>query len=109
VPYPIHYAPESEAATSIEKYQFNCAQRAHYNWLENLPNFLITLFVAGLKFPEWSAGLGAVYLVGRILYATGYTRPIRDGGRGRYNGMIYYVGIFGLTGLAVTTVYQSLM
>ncbi|CAF9908647.1 MAG: hypothetical protein GOMPHAMPRED_006239 [Gomphillus americanus] len=106
IPYPNTYASHEQAEKSIDAYQFNCAQRAHHNFLEIYPEFLTQLAIAGLTFPELSAGLGAVYLVARVIYATGYTRPVRDGGRGRYNGIIQYVPRAGLAGLSLASVYK---
>ncbi|MCJ1436399.1 hypothetical protein MMC27_005778 [Xylographa pallens] len=55
VPYPNAYATATEAAASKEKYLFNCAQRSHAQFLEQLPPFLVTLLVSGLKYPVLSA------------------------------------------------------
>ncbi|MCJ1276547.1 hypothetical protein MMC21_004353 [Puttea exsequens] len=41
VPYPNAYATHAEAKEDKEKYLFNCAQRAHANFLEHQPSFLI--------------------------------------------------------------------
>ncbi|MCJ1257993.1 hypothetical protein MMC24_005821 [Lignoscripta atroalba] len=93
VPYPNAYAPASEAdpAVSPPKYLFNCAQRAHANYLENQPQVLISLLIAGLKYPVLSAGLGVAWCVGRLMYAWGYSRKGKDGkgvegGKGRLIG-----------------------
>ncbi|MCJ1379404.1 hypothetical protein MMC17_002505 [Xylographa soralifera] len=91
VPYPNAYVTATEAATSKEKYLFNCAQRSHAQFLEQLPPFLVTLLVSGLKYPVLSAGLGAFWVVSRVLYAIGYTRPQIEGGKGRYWGAGYYI------------------
>ena len=91
VPYPNAYASATDAATSKEKYLFNCAQRAHANILEQLPSFLVTLLVSGLKYPVLSAGMGAFWVVCRVFYAVGYTRPNYEGGKGRYWGIGYYI------------------
>ena len=89
VPYPNAYASAAEAAESKEKYLFNCAQRAHANYLESLPTFLVSLFVAGLKYPVWSAGLGAAWCVMRVLYGIGYLRTDKPKGTGRYAGILH--------------------
>ena len=47
-------------------------QRAHANTLENYTQFTILLLIAGLKHPLTAAAAGAVYIVGRIVYAIGY-------------------------------------
>lgn len=39
---------------------------------DTLAQIIVALLLAGLKFPLTSAGLGAVYIVGRVLYAQGY-------------------------------------
>ncbi|MCJ1289853.1 hypothetical protein MMC34_001386 [Xylographa carneopallida] len=91
VPYPNAYATATEAAASKEKYLFNCAQRSHAQFIEQLPAFLITLLVSGLRYPVVSAGLGAFWLFCRVLYAIGYTRPQFEGGKGRYWGSGYYI------------------
>jgi uncharacterized membrane protein YecN with MAPEG domain len=47
--------------------------RAHYNTLEWLPIFLVSLWLFAIYWNEWvAAGLGVVWILGRILYATGY-------------------------------------
>ena len=106
IPYPNAYASHEQAEKSLDAYRFNCAQRAHQNFLEVYPEFLTQLAIAGLTFPELSAGLGAFYLVARVLYAVGYTRAVRDGGKGRYNGVIQYVPRIGLLGLSLASVYK---
>ncbi|MCJ1319964.1 hypothetical protein MMC15_005300 [Xylographa vitiligo] len=91
VPYPNAYATATEAAASKEKYLFNCAQRSHAQFLEQLPPFLVTLLVSGLKYPVLSAGMGAFWVGCRVLYAIGYTRPHTEAGKGRYWGAGYYI------------------
>ncbi|XP_013386974.1 microsomal glutathione S-transferase 3-like [Lingula anatina] len=67
VPYPLTYSSVNNGEN-----QFNCIQRSHQNFLENYPPFLMLLFLGGLQYPKISAGMGTVYLVGRIVYALGY-------------------------------------
>ncbi|MCJ1223361.1 hypothetical protein MMC12_000001 [Toensbergia leucococca] len=86
VPYPIAYAPASEAADSPAKYSFNCAQRSHANFTDNLPTALVGLFVAGLGWPRVSSALGVVWGVARVVYALGYVRADKKEGRGRLVG-----------------------
>ena len=53
--------------------------RAHYNTLEWLPIFLVSLWLFAIYVSElWAAVLGAVWIVGRIAYALGYYRDARQ-------------------------------
>jgi glutathione S-transferase len=81
---------------------FANAQRAHYNFIEGAPTILVSLLVAGLFYPVSAAYLGAIYFVGRFLYAYGY---IKNGPKGRLAGVIL-VDI-GLLGLLVQALYGS--
>lgn len=51
VPYPNCYATDDEAKADKAKYLFNCAQRAHANFLEHQPTFLTSLLISGLSYP----------------------------------------------------------
>nr|CAD7586470.1 unnamed protein product [Timema genevievae] len=64
IQYPTMYSPDNV--------QFNCIQRAHQNTLENYPQFLTLLLLGGLEWPIVSAVGGALWLLGRIVYAQGY-------------------------------------
>ncbi|KAL2119446.1 hypothetical protein VTJ04DRAFT_6407 [Mycothermus thermophilus] len=79
IAYPRSYASEEEAAKDPKAYAFNCAQRAHANFTENLTPFLGSLLIAGLKYPVFSASLGAVWSVARTVYALGYTSKGPEG------------------------------
>jgi glutathione S-transferase len=47
--------------------------RAHYNTLEWLPIFLVSLWLFAIYWNELvAAGLGVIWIVGRVMYATGY-------------------------------------
>ena len=49
------------------------AVRVHYNTLEWLPLFLVSLWLFAVYWSELvAAGVGVVWILGRILYATGY-------------------------------------
>jgi glutathione S-transferase len=49
------------------------AVRVHYNTLEWLPIFLASLWLFAVYWNELvAAGLGVVWIVGRVVYATGY-------------------------------------
>jgi len=90
IPYPNCYASAESIAAAVDaeekkaKYLFNCAQRAHANFLENYPIALAGMLASGLAYPVASAVTGAVFLVSRVTYAIGYTDPNKINGKGRY-------------------------
>jgi len=94
VPYPAMYSDKDPV--------FNCYQRAHQNTLENYPQFLVLLFVAGLECPSCSAIAGLVWILGRIAYALGYSTgdPAK-----RMRGAFGYFGLFFLLG---TSIYSAI-
>ncbi|KFY35852.1 hypothetical protein V494_05529 [Pseudogymnoascus sp. VKM F-4513 (FW-928)] len=100
IAYPAAYASNEQAKESDDAYRFNCAQRAHANFSENHPSVLATLLIAGVEFPRVAAGLGGIWVLGRYLYMTGYSNlSLGRGGKGRYRGMIMWIGQLGLLGL----------
>jgi len=99
----------ANASSAEEKrvlYLFNCAQRAHYNFLENYPAALTGMLISGLRYPIFAAAAGALWIFGRILYATGYTSTsennVNGSGRWAYGGFrlsaITQVGFLVLVG-----------
>jgi glutathione S-transferase len=64
IQYPIMYSDKHP--------EFNCAQRVHQNTLENMPFLLTNMIVAGLSKPVWAGTLGALWIVGRVIYSIGY-------------------------------------
>lgn len=80
---PNAYAPWQEAKEDRAKYVFNCAQRAHGNFIEHQPQFLISLLIAGLRYPVASAAMGLAWCVARIMYAVGYVNGKKEEGKGR--------------------------
>jgi glutathione S-transferase len=114
IPYPNCYAsPEqiesSDADLSKARYLFNCAQRAHANFIENYTAALASWMVAGVQYPLTAAGLGAAWCVFRILYARGYTRADKEKGNGRYAGSGFFLAQLGLFGLVGKMAYDFLM
>ncbi|KAE9986174.1 hypothetical protein EG328_006437 [Venturia inaequalis] len=105
IPYPTQYASDSLLASTTDStqkqnlYLFNCAQRAHYNFLENYVTFLPALLIAGLKYPVASSVLGAAWCVFRAMYATGYTRADKKDGKGRLMGSAFWLAQFALYGM----------
>jgi uncharacterized membrane protein YecN with MAPEG domain len=57
--------------------------RAHYNTLEWLPIFLVSMWLFAIYWSELvAAGLGVVWIAARILYAVGYTADASRRGPG---------------------------
>ncbi|KAH7032864.1 uncharacterized protein B0I36DRAFT_320186 [Microdochium trichocladiopsis] len=99
IPYPNAYATPEQAAKDPAAYQFNCAQRAHANYTENVTPFLASLLISGLTYPTYAAGLGITWTTGRILYALGYTSSAGPKGRviGSTVGSLAAIALFGLS------------
>jgi glutathione S-transferase len=107
VRFPNAYATASEAAASIEKYRFNCAQKAHSNFTENHTSFVCVLLIAGLHYPKLSCFLGVLWCVARFLYLLGYTRKENaENGRGRHWGSWWSAPHVALMGLAIASSLQ---
>lgn len=70
MPYPRLYAEGSNA----EAEAFNCVQRGHQNFLENLPIFLGLQLLLASIFPRTAAGLIVLWAVGRVVYFLGYAQ-----------------------------------
>jgi glutathione S-transferase len=104
VKYPTAYATEEQAAKNPAARTFNCAQRAHANYIENLTSFLVALAVAGLRFPRPAVTLGAVWLVGRVAYLAGYISSAGPSGR-RFGFYPSALADFLLKGFALVTAW----
>ena len=88
--------------------RFNCAQRAHGNFLENAPQTMLFILVAGLKWPNLSAALGAAWVVFRSLYLYGYVYSKKPMGQGRFMGVAFWLVQATLWGLSVVGVGKDL-
>lgn len=97
------YVEKSEAEKDPKKNIFNCTQRAHQNTLEILPVYNTLLLVGGLKYPEIAAACGTIFILGRMAFAQGYCTgdPAK-----RTRGAFGYIGLIGLLGTSVSTVYS---
>ena len=63
-------APAMSGNEMFERYV-----RVHYNTLELLVAFVPALWIASFYWnAAWMAGVGAIYLIGRLLYLRGYVR-----------------------------------
>ncbi|OKL60958.1 hypothetical protein UA08_03663 [Talaromyces atroroseus] len=109
VPYPHSYATVEQCKANPNAYRFNCAQRAHGNLLENMPQTIAYMLVAGLKWPNASAALGAAWVVSRALYAHGYITSTKPNGSGRHNGVTFWLCQGALWGMAVFGVGRELL
>ena len=77
--------------------------RVHYNTLEALVVFLPALWAFGSYVSEyWAAGLGVVYLVGRVVYALSYVKDPQGRGLGMLlSSLPVYVMLLGGLGWAI--------
>ncbi|KAI0796354.1 hypothetical protein BC629DRAFT_289795 [Irpex lacteus] len=73
IEYPQAYAEKAEAAASKEAQIFNCAQRAHQNTLELLPQVYVSTLLVGLKYPFFAASVCGFWTFSRIFYTLGYS------------------------------------
>ncbi|GKZ63658.1 hypothetical protein AnigIFM60653_001820 [Aspergillus niger] len=88
-PYPHCYATVEQCKTNPKAEQFNCAQRAHANFLENSSQTMLLILVAGLKYPQLATGFGSIWVLGRWLFLYGYVYSGKPQGRGRFYGSFY--------------------
>lgn len=85
-------------------YDFNNAQRAHYNFVESIASVLTLLVIGGIYYPIVAAAFGFVYFIGRIIYSIGYSM---SGSAGRLIGvLILDVAIVALFVLSLITGYK---
>ncbi|RMZ83211.1 hypothetical protein DV738_g1322, partial [Chaetothyriales sp. CBS 135597] len=106
IPYPNAYATPEQAAKSKEAYKFNCAQRAHAQFLENMPQTVLTMLIGGLTSPRLVALCGLGWSISRVSYAYGYITGTKPDGRGRYSGglgALFWVFQLVIMGTAVST------
>lgn len=110
VNYPNAYATEEDASKDAAKFAFNCAQRAHQNFLEQVPVFLGSMLIGGLKYPVAMSSMGAAWIVGRVLYGIGYKNSAHNStGQGRYKGALAAIVQIPMVGLSLWVGYQFAM
>lgn len=83
--------------------EFERANRVHINTLENLIIFVPAVWIfARYVSPAWAAGLGALFVVARAVYAIGYFKAAEKRGIGAgVTGIVNIVLVVGgLIGLA---------
>lgn len=112
VAYPNAYATPQQMKASPEAYRFNCAQRAHANLLENLPQAMLCMLFTGLFHPRAATWLGGIWVGGRVLYAGGYIlgsgNDEQGKGKGRTIGGGFWLAHFALIGLSIYTAMDLL-
>ncbi|ERF70531.1 hypothetical protein EPUS_08593 [Endocarpon pusillum Z07020] len=106
IPYPNAYATAQEMKANPAAYTFNCAQRAHAQFMENAPQTMMHMLVAGLQYPNATIALGLGWLVARMLYLYGYIYSDKPQGGGRYLGTWFYLAQAGLMGLVGMTALE---
>lgn len=76
------------------------AIRVHYNTLEWLPAFLVSMWLFAIYWSDLvAAALGVVWILGRILYARGYMADAAKRGPGfAIQGLTTLVLLFGAAG-----------
>jgi glutathione S-transferase len=104
---PNFYAGQEQCEKSPEAYTFNCAQRAHGQLLENMPQTMLMMMVGGLTYPRLTAVMGLGWVFGRILYAYGYITS-KKAGKGRAMGSMFWLFQGGIWGTCVATALKML-
>ncbi|KAF9103730.1 Microsomal glutathione S-transferase 3 [Mortierella sp. GBA35] len=105
VPLPTMYADEAEAKKDRKKLIFNCKQRVHQNTLEGYTSFMVSLMIAGTRYPIAAPALGLIWCVGRLAYSYGYTSG--DPNKRIYGGF-GHIGDIGLLGLNVKMAFDMI-
>jgi glutathione S-transferase len=71
------------APTTTGNEMFERYYRVHMNTLEMLVVFVPSLWLAAQYWPpQWVAGVGAIYLIGRVVYLKGYVADPKKRGAG---------------------------
>ena len=69
VEYPTLYLP----ADHKDAFSYNSTQRAHQNTLEMWSSVQVMMVITGIVYPVVSAVLGAVWVLGRVIYGFSYS------------------------------------
>ena len=89
--YPNPYATPEQAKKNPMAYRLNCAQRAHAQFLENSPQAMMMMLLAGLEYPVAAKWLGVAWIVMRIVYWAGYVYSSKERGEGRLYGVYFWM------------------
>lgn len=108
IPLPNCYATKEEVKANPAAYTFNCAQRAHANFLENAPQTTVSILVAGLAYPRLTVALGLAWLVCRVLYVLGYVYSGKEEGKGRALGSPHFFVQYLIWGVCMKMAWNML-
>ncbi|TNV75407.1 hypothetical protein FGO68_gene7120 [Halteria grandinella] len=86
-------------------FDFNNAQRAHYNYLENLTPLLVWHLLGIVYHPLLTAAFGFLCIISRILYTIGYMKTPNSRVLG---ALLFDVGFLGLFVLGVLGAVKGL-
>lgn len=103
VSYPNFYPTPQAVKESKDAYKYTCAQRSHANYMENMPQAMVSMLVAGLTYPRATAILGVGWLVSRMLYAYGYIYGKKDKGMSRSLGSGFWVCQGAIWGMCISS------
>jgi len=103
IKYPQAYATPEQEKESKAALIFNCAQRAHQNTLEVMPNVIISTVIAGLRYPIPAAIACGAFVFGRIFYTRGYI----TGDPEKRVSAIYGIGALGMMANILTSAYVA--
>lgn len=99
----------AEVMIQAKAEQFNCAQRAHANYLENMPQTMLFTLFAGLKYPHLATAIGASWLFFRSLYLYGYVYSGKPQGKGRLLGGFFWFSQGAMWALSVFGVAKDMI
>ena len=103
IKYPALYAP----AGHKHEHEFNCVQRGHQNTLESMAWVMLQMCVTGLVYPITAGACGAIWCIGRVIFANGYAAK---GPEGRYIGsIIFHLGDMPLAIMTMRIAYNMIM
>lgn len=108
VTYPNFYPSAAQVKESKDAYRYGCAQRNHANYMENMPQFMLTSLVAGLTYPRATALLDAGWLASRLLFTYGYIYGKKERGMGRTIGSGFWICQGLIWGLCISTAFTLL-
>jgi glutathione S-transferase len=99
---------KAEGDLKQRMYIFNCTQRAHQNYLENMPVILMCLFISGLKYPILATSCAWGWMTFRVIYFLGYTRVDKKEGSGRRQGATFWGIQFFMLGLLLKVAWDMI-